>query len=94
MASLYADSYHPFVGALSVPFLLRAPSPPLSTSINIGSSQASALRKYKSALRRQVAGRTHLLEQVLKPIEMCAESLQKDLKSLKAEDDDTRLVAV
>lgn len=72
-------------------FQLTAPPPPLQSTIQLGPAQANAsLRGYKAALRRQVDGRTPLLEKVLSSLEVCSDDLHKDLRSLKSHDDETR----
>ena len=72
-------------------FQLTAPPPPLQSTIQLGPAQANAsLKRYKAALRRQVVGRTPLLEKTLSPLEDCSEALHKDLRSLKSHDDGTK----
>ena len=72
-------------------FQLTAPPPPLQSTVQLGPAQANAsLKRYKAALRRQVDGRTPLLEKVLSPLETCSEALRKDVKSLKSHDDETK----
>lgn len=72
-------------------FQLTAPPPPLQPTVHLGPAQANAsLKRYKAALRRQVDGRTPLLEKTLSSLEACSEALHKDIKSLKSHDDETR----
>ncbi|KAF9654215.1 hypothetical protein BDM02DRAFT_3182042 [Thelephora ganbajun] len=80
-------------GLLVTEFQLIAPLPPLQSTVQLGPAQANAsLKRYKAALRRQVDGRTPLLEVTLSPLEACSETLHKDLRSLKSHDDETRLL--
>ena len=72
-------------------FQLTAPPPPLQSTVQLGPTQANAsLKRYKAALRRQVVGRTPLLEKTLASLETCSEALHKDIRSLKSHDDETR----
>jgi hypothetical protein len=72
-------------------FQLTAPPPPLQSTVQLGPAQANAsLKRYKAALRRQVVGRTPLLEKTLSPLEDCSEALHKDFRSLKSHDDETK----
>ena len=50
----------------------------------------SSFRKYESALRYQVTGRTPLLDGVLKAIESRAEALHKDLRAVRKDEGDSR----
>jgi hypothetical protein len=78
------------LGLLVTEFQLTAPPPPLQSTVQLGPAQANAsLKRYKAALRRQVDGRTPLLEKTLSSLEVCSEALYKDLRSLKSHDDET-----
>lgn len=78
-------------GLLVTEFQLTAPPPPLQSTVQLGPAQANAsLKRYKAALRRQVAGRTPLLEKTLLSLEACSEALHGDLRSLKSHDDETK----
>ncbi|KAF8922040.1 hypothetical protein CPB85DRAFT_18175 [Mucidula mucida] len=68
-------------------------NPPLTSMAPTGPADAS-FQKYKSSLRKQLLGRTALLDEVLKTLESCARALQHDMTQvLSTEDDDTtRLV--
>ncbi|KAF9041731.1 hypothetical protein BDZ89DRAFT_981120 [Hymenopellis radicata] len=68
-------------------------NPPLTTMASTGPADAS-FQKYKSSLRKQLLGRTALLDEVLRTLESCARALQNDMTQvLSTEDGDTtRLV--
>jgi hypothetical protein len=68
------DSSH--VDASPVDFLFTAP--PLPVFPGLGPVDSS-FQKYKASLRRQLIGRTSLLDSVLATLESCARSLQRDL---------------
>ena len=79
------------LGLLVTQFQLTAPPPPLQSTVQLGPTQANAsLKRYKAALRRQVVGRTPLLETTLSSLEACSEALHNDFRSLKSHDDETR----
>lgn len=75
-----------------VDFLFEAP--PLPMASQIGSVMLdSSFHRYKSALRKQLLGRTSLLDDVLKTLETCAKIIQQDFSQvLKGEDSDTKFV--
>ncbi|KAI0309553.1 hypothetical protein OF83DRAFT_1166839 [Amylostereum chailletii] len=65
-------------------------APPSLSSFDIGagpSGLASTFRKYESALRSRVAGRTPLLDKVLSSLEQRAEVLHKDLGAMQDDTD-------
>jgi hypothetical protein len=62
--------------ASPVDFLFNAP--PLPVFPGLGPIDSS-FQKYKASLRRQLLGRTSLLDSVLATLESCARSLQRDL---------------
>ncbi|KAJ7170058.1 Vps51/Vps67 domain-containing protein [Mycena filopes] len=68
-----------------VQFLFNAP--PLPVFPGLGPVDAS-FRKYKTSLRRQLLGRTSLLDSVLATLEGCARSLQRDLSVVLAGGDE------
>lgn len=65
-------------------------SPPLPVMSQGGAvSLDSSFTRYKSALRKQLLGRTSLLDDVLKTLENCAKTIQQDFSQvLKGENDD------
>ncbi|KAJ7110035.1 hypothetical protein C8R44DRAFT_986032 [Mycena epipterygia] len=74
-----------------VEFLFSAP--PLPVFPGLGPVDSS-FRKYKASLRRQLLGRTSLLDSVLATLENCARSLQRDLSVVLAgKDEEARSVA-
>ncbi|KAJ7631145.1 hypothetical protein FB45DRAFT_917631 [Roridomyces roridus] len=64
-----------------IEFLFNAP--PLPVISGLGSVDSS-FQKYTSSLRRQLLGRTSLLDSVLATLESCARSLQRDLSVILA----------
>ncbi|KAJ6503353.1 Vps51/Vps67 domain-containing protein [Mycena vitilis] len=68
-----------------VEFLFTAP--PLPVFPGMGPVDSS-FQKYKTSLRRQLLGRTTLLDSVLATLESCARSLQNDLSVVLAGDDE------
>ncbi|KAJ7103347.1 hypothetical protein B0H15DRAFT_926631 [Mycena belliarum] len=77
--------------ASPVEFLFNAP--PLPVFPGLGPVDSS-FQKYKASLRRQLIGRTSLLDSVLATLESCARSLQRDLSIvLAAKDEEARGVA-
>lgn len=88
---IIASNWNLALGLLVTEFQLTTPPPPLQSTVQLGPTQANAsLKRYKAALRRQVVGRTPLLENTLSPLEACSGALHKDLKSLKSHDDETK----
>ncbi|KAJ7293153.1 hypothetical protein C8J57DRAFT_1161634 [Mycena rebaudengoi] len=76
---------------LPVEFLFTAPPLPVFSGLGPGDT---SFQKYKGALRRQLLGRTSLLDSVLATLESCARSLQRDLSLIVAGGDEaTRGVA-
>ncbi|KAJ7446473.1 Vps51/Vps67 domain-containing protein [Mycena galericulata] len=74
-----------------VEFLFNAP--PLPVFPGMGPVDSS-FQKYRGSLRRQLLGRTSLLDSVLATLESCARSLQRDLSVVLAgETDEARGVA-
>ncbi|KAJ7705997.1 hypothetical protein B0H17DRAFT_1192554 [Mycena rosella] len=77
--------------ASPVDFLFNAP--PLPVFPGLGPVDSS-FQKYKASLRRQLLGRTSLLDSVLATLESCARSLQRDLAIVLAgKDEEARDVA-
>jgi hypothetical protein len=71
-----------------VEFLFNAP--PLPVFPGLGPVDSS-FQKYKASLRRQLLGRTSLLDSVLATLESCARSIQRDLSVvLGGEDEEAR----
>ncbi|KAJ7925961.1 hypothetical protein B0H13DRAFT_2229543 [Mycena leptocephala] len=71
-----------------VEFLFNAP--PLPVFPGLGPVDSS-FQKYKASLRRQLLGRTSLLDSVLAILESCARSIQRDLSVvLGGEDEEAR----
>ncbi|KAJ7040430.1 Vps51/Vps67 domain-containing protein [Mycena alexandri] len=68
-----------------IQFLFNAP--PLPVFPGLGPVDAS-FQKYKASLRRQLLGRTSLLDSVLATLESCARSLQRDLSVVLAGGDE------
>ncbi|KAJ6621177.1 hypothetical protein B0H10DRAFT_2353252 [Mycena sp. CBHHK59/15] len=69
-------------------------SPPLPVFPGLGPVDSS-FHKYRASLRRQLIGRTSLLDSVLATLEKCARSLQRDLSlGLTGDDEETRRVVV
>ncbi|KAJ7751297.1 Vps51/Vps67 domain-containing protein [Mycena maculata] len=68
-----------------VEFLFNAP--PLPVFPGLGPVDSS-FQKYKGSLRRQLLGRTSLLDSVLATLESCARSLQRDLSVVLAGETD------
>ncbi len=56
-------------------------TPPLPTASSLGPIDAS-FQKYKSTLRKQLLGRTTLLDDLLRVLENCARSIQHDLSQV------------
>lgn len=76
----------------SVGFLFQVPPIPVSSQISSAPSDSS-FQKYKATLRKQLLGRTSLLDGVLRTLEDCAKSLQHDVSQvLSGTGDDTRWV--
>ncbi|KAJ7492446.1 hypothetical protein FB451DRAFT_1502829 [Mycena latifolia] len=71
--------------ASPVEFLFNAP--PLPVFPGLGPVDSS-FQKYKGSLRRQLLGRTSLLDSVLATLESCARSLQRDLSVVLAGKDE------
>ncbi|KAJ6520000.1 Vps51/Vps67 domain-containing protein [Mycena sanguinolenta] len=69
----------------SVDFLFT--SPPLPTLPGLGPVDSS-FQKYKASLRRQLLGRTSLIDSVLATLESCARALQRDLSVILGGDDE------
>ncbi|KAF7339319.1 hypothetical protein MSAN_02145500 [Mycena sanguinolenta] len=69
----------------SVDFLFTAP--PLPTLPGLGPVDSS-FQKYKASLRRQLLGRTSLIDSVLATLESCARVLQRDLSVVLGGDDE------
>ncbi|KAH9932407.1 hypothetical protein B0H21DRAFT_780985 [Amylocystis lapponica] len=79
------------VYARPVEYLFQAPPTPSMFQASLNSSLAVvSFQKYKSALQRQVAGRTPLLDDVLNSAERHAQDLQEDLEAMQGDDDDSR----
>ena len=78
----------------SVEHLFAAPPLPALSQGGCGSSLISLpFQKYKSALQRQIGGRTVSLDGILSPLESRAEGLQRDFCQIATGDgDDTRFV--
>ena len=74
-----------------VDFLFRATSPPIHPQIAYGQGE-TFFQKYKSTLRRQIIGRTTLLDDVLATLENCARTIQQDLSHVIDGGDETRWV--
>lgn len=56
---------------------------------------SSSFQKYKSALQRQICGRTVSLDDIVGPLETHAKALQSDfLQAATGEGEDTRLVGI
>ncbi|KAF8078884.1 Vps51/Vps67 domain-containing protein [Lyophyllum atratum] len=72
-----------------VDFLFQAPPLPTLSQTGLGPVNAS-LQKYKTSLRRQLVGRTSLLDDVLATLESCARTIRKDLAHVMAGGDETR----
>ncbi|KAK0465603.1 Vps51/Vps67 domain-containing protein [Desarmillaria tabescens] len=66
-------------------------TPPLPTASSLGPMDAS-FQKYKSALRKQLLGRTTLLDDLLRTLENCARSIQHDLSRVLTGDNSNVLV--
>ncbi|RDB29071.1 Conserved oligomeric Golgi complex subunit 1 [Hypsizygus marmoreus] len=64
--------------ASPVDLLFHAPPLPTSTQASLGLVDTS-FQKYKASLRRQIVGRTSLLDEVLATLESCARTIQQDL---------------
>ncbi|THH13587.1 hypothetical protein EW146_g6653 [Bondarzewia mesenterica] len=71
-----------------------APTPSLYEASLGSTSMLSSYQKYKSALQRQVAGRTPLLDGVLRVIENRAEALHKDLRAVRKDEGDSRKLTI
>ncbi|KAJ7161400.1 hypothetical protein C8R43DRAFT_1063548 [Mycena crocata] len=73
-----------------VDFLFTAPALPVFPGLG---PVDSSFQKYRASLRRQLLGRTSLLDSVLATLESCARSLQRDLSVVLAgEDEESRSV--
>ncbi|KAK0456031.1 hypothetical protein EV421DRAFT_1749997 [Armillaria borealis] len=66
-------------------------TPPLPTASSLGPIDAS-FQKYKSTLRKQLLGRTTLLDDLLRILENCARSVQHDLSQVLTGDNSNALV--
>lgn len=75
-------------------YLFQAPTVPSLYESTGSSGMAASFRKYETALRRQVSGRTPLLNDVLESVETRAATIHKDLRAFsKKNEDDSRYVA-
>ncbi|KAG6901470.1 hypothetical protein C0995_011490 [Termitomyces sp. Mi166 len=77
--------------ASPVNFLFQAPPIPNSTQSGLGSVDSS-FQKYTSSLRRQLVGRTVLLDDVLATLESCARTIRQDLAHVMAGNESPELV--
>lgn len=68
--------------AMPVEYLFQAPPMPSVSQVGTNPATGASFKKYTSALRRQINGRTRLLEDVLGTIEHRASVLQKDLNTM------------
>ncbi|ESK98208.1 vps51 vps67 domain-containing protein [Moniliophthora roreri MCA 2997] len=75
------------IGAFPVQLLFKAPSLPTASQIGVGSSDAS-FQRYRTALNRQLLGRTPLLDDILKGLEACALGMHHDITQVLSEYDD------
>ncbi|KAG6841748.1 hypothetical protein C0991_007077 [Blastosporella zonata] len=69
--------------ASPVGFLFQAPPTPSSTQTGLGPGDTS-FQKYTSSLRRQLVGRTAMLDDVLATLESCARTIRQDLAHVMA----------
>ena len=74
-------------------FLFQAAPLPIHTQTIHGQGEAS-FHKYKNTLRRQIVGRTALLDDVLAILENCTKTIQQDLAHVIAGGDETRWVEI
>jgi len=73
---------------------MATPLPTLSPGAPGLSLVSSSFQKYKSALQRQICGRTVLLDNLLGPLETRAKALQRDFsQAASGEGEDTRILA-
>ncbi|TFY70549.1 hypothetical protein EVG20_g2465 [Dentipellis fragilis] len=84
LSALAENSSDTRLDASPVDYLFQAPPTPSNFESSIGVSKiTSSFKKYELALRRQVNGRTPLLDKVMTSIESRAESLRKDFHAIR-----------
>jgi hypothetical protein len=74
--------------SFSVNFLFQPTPFPIHSQTTFGQGEVS-FQKYKSTLRRQIIGRTTLLDDVLATLENCARTIKQDLSHVMASGDET-----
>ncbi|KAG5650993.1 hypothetical protein H0H81_010293 [Sphagnurus paluster] len=72
-----------------VQFLFQTPLLPTLSQAGMGQADAS-FQKYKASLRRQLLGRSTLLDDVLATLENCARTIRQDLAHVMASGEETR----
>ena len=90
---LYHHLNDPTIESPPLAFLFQAPPLPTPSQANYGMVDAF-LQKYKDALRRQIAGRTSLLDGVLTTLENCAKTIQQDFSYIISGGDEIQWVPV
>jgi len=87
----------PHTDSSPVEFLFQAPPLPVLSQAGPGPGLGpvdTSFQKYKATLRRQLVGRTSLLNDVLTTLERCARTLQQDLSHVLAGDSDNAPILV
>jgi conserved oligomeric Golgi complex subunit 1 len=82
-----------FTDSSPINFLFQVAPLPTNTQTIYGQGEAS-FHSYKSTLRRQIIGRTSLLDDVLTTLENCARIIQQDQAHVMAGGEETQWVII